>query len=51
LKVLIEQPWDGSFPFHEVLRAAVVPQAHLIGAIVGTAAGLVLRRQRSRSAA
>lgn len=51
LKVLIEQPWDGSFPIHEVLRAAVVPQAHLIGAIVGTAAGLVLRRQRSRSAA
>jgi rhomboid family GlyGly-CTERM serine protease len=50
-KVLIEQPWDGSFPVHEVLRAAVVPQAHLIGAIVGTAAGLVLRLRRSRSAA
>ncbi len=51
LKVLVEQPWDGSFPVHEFLRAAVVPQAHLIGAIVGTAAGLVLRRQRSRSPA
>lgn len=51
LKVLIEQPWDGSFPVHEVLRAAVVPQAHLIGAIVGTAAGLVLRWQRARRAA
>jgi rhomboid family GlyGly-CTERM serine protease len=51
LKVLIEQPWDGSFPVHEVLRAAVVPQAHLIGAIVGAAAGLVLRRQRVRRAA
>jgi rhomboid family GlyGly-CTERM serine protease len=51
IKVLVEQPWDGSFPVHEVLRAAVVPQAHLIGALVGTAAGLVLRRQRSRSPA
>jgi rhomboid family GlyGly-CTERM serine protease len=51
VKVLVEQPWDGSFPLHEVLRAAVVPQAHLIGAIVGTAAGLVIRRQRVRRAA
>jgi rhomboid family GlyGly-CTERM serine protease len=42
-KVLVEQPWDGSFPVHEVLRVAVVPQAHLIGAIVGTAMGLALR--------
>lgn len=46
LKVLIEQPWDASFPVHEVLRIAVVPQAHLIGALVGTAAGLVLRGRR-----
>jgi rhomboid family GlyGly-CTERM serine protease len=44
-KVLVEQPWDGSFPVHEVLRAAVVPQAHLLGAIVGTAAGLLLRQR------
>lgn len=51
LKVLIEQPWDGSFPVHEVLRAAVVPQAHLIGAIVGAAAGLLLRRRPSTPAA
>ncbi len=43
LKVLIEQPWDASFPVHEVLRIAVVPQAHLIGAVVGTMAGLGLR--------
>jgi rhomboid family GlyGly-CTERM serine protease len=50
-KVLVEQPWDGSFPVHEFLRAAVVPQAHLIGAIVGTMAGLVLRRKRGRSGA
>ena len=47
LKVLLEQPWDGSFPVHEVLRVAVVPQAHLIGAIVGTAAGLLLRARRA----
>ena len=47
-KVLIEQPWDSSFPVHPMLRVAVVPQAHLIGAIVGTAAGLVMRQLRRR---
>ena len=45
-KVLVEQPWDASFPVHEVLKIAVVPQAHLIGAVAGTAAGLFLRRRR-----
>jgi rhomboid family GlyGly-CTERM serine protease len=50
LKVLLEQPWDASFPMHEWLRVAVVPQAHLVGAIVGTAAGLVLRRRRPKQA-
>jgi rhomboid family GlyGly-CTERM serine protease len=50
-KVLIEQPWDSSFPVHPMLRVAVVPQAHLIGAIVGTAAGLAFRWRRSRNAA
>ena len=49
LKVLIEQPWDSSFPVHDVLRIAVVPQAHLIGAIVGTAAGLMLRLRRQKT--
>lgn len=39
IKVLLEQPWDGSFPFREWLGAAVVPQAHLIGALTGLAAG------------
>jgi rhomboid family GlyGly-CTERM serine protease len=48
VKVLLEQPWDSSFPVHEVLRIAVVPQAHLFGAIVGTAAGLVLRQLRRK---
>jgi rhomboid family GlyGly-CTERM serine protease len=47
VKVLAEQPWDGSFPVHEYLRVAVVPQAHLLGAITGTAAGLLLRRRPS----
>lgn len=48
LKVLVEQPWDASFPVHETLRIAVVPQSHLIGAIVGTAAGLLLRQHRKQ---
>jgi hypothetical protein len=47
-KVLLEQPWDSSFPMHEVLRIAVVPQSHLIGAIVGTSAGLILRLLRKK---
>lgn len=47
LKVLIEQPWDSSFPVHEVLRIAVVPQAHLIGAVIGAATGLLLRARRA----
>jgi rhomboid family GlyGly-CTERM serine protease len=46
LKVLVEQTWDSSFPVHPMLRVAVVPQAHLIGAIVGVAAGLVFRQRR-----
>ena len=49
LKVLIEQPWDSSFPVHEVLRIAVVPQAHLIGAVVGVATGLLIRARRAPS--
>jgi rhomboid family GlyGly-CTERM serine protease len=48
LKVLIEQPWDASFPFHEWLGAPVVPQAHLIGALIGVAAGLWFRFRRRR---
>ena len=48
-KVLLEQPWDASFPVHEWLRVAVVPQAHLIGAVIGTAAGLVLRQRRQQA--
>ena len=48
LKVLLEQPWDSSFPFREWLGAPVVPQAHLIGAIVGSTAGLAFKQFRRR---
>jgi len=48
LKVLLEQPWDTSFPFQEWLGAPVVPQAHLIGALIGGAAGLGFRFRRRR---
>jgi len=51
VKVLLEQPWDASFPFRGWLGAAVVPQAHLIGALVGTAAGLLLSARRKRKQA
>lgn len=46
LKVLLEQPWDASFPFREWLGAAVVPQAHLIGAIFGLGAGFWIKQVR-----
>lgn len=48
IKVLLEQPWDDSFPWARWLGAAVVPQAHLIGALVGTAAGLLLAARRKK---
>jgi rhomboid family GlyGly-CTERM serine protease len=46
LKVLLEQPWEARFPMHELLDAAVVPQAHLVGAVVGAAAGFALAARR-----
>lgn len=49
LKVLLEQPWDSSFPFREWLGAAVVPQAHLVGAIIGLGAGFWIKQVRRRS--
>lgn len=49
IKVLLEQPWDATFPFREWLGAAVVPQAHLFGALLGVAAGLFYARERRRS--
>lgn len=49
LKVLLEQPWDATFPFREWLGGWVVPQAHLIGALVGCSAGFLLARTRRTS--
>ena len=46
IKVLIEQPWNQTFPWLAWLGATVVPQAHLIGALVGAAAGLLLAARR-----
>lgn len=46
IKVLLEQPWDATFPFQQWLGAAVVPQAHLSGALLGVAAGFLLVRAR-----
>lgn len=51
LKVLLEQPWDATFPFRAWLGAAVVPQAHLAGALAGVAAGLLLASRRKREQA
>lgn len=48
IKVLLEQPWDMTFPFREWLGATVVPQAHLVGTFVGIAAGLFFARTRRR---
>ena len=48
VKVLAEQPWDASFPFREWLGAPVVPQAHLIGAVIGTVAGFGIYALRAR---
>jgi membrane associated rhomboid family serine protease len=49
IKVLLEQPWDATFPFQQWLGAAVVPQAHLFGALLGVAAGLLLAKARRPS--
>jgi rhomboid family GlyGly-CTERM serine protease len=40
IKVALEQPAGGALPHAEWLGAAVVPQAHLIGAACGTVFGL-----------
>lgn len=51
LKVLIEQPWNETFPWLAWLGAPVVPQAHLIGALAGVAAGLWLAARRKKQQA
>jgi rhomboid family GlyGly-CTERM serine protease len=52
IKVALEQPAEGITPYAAWLGATTVPQAHLVGALCGTAIGvavvlLLLRRGRS----
>lgn len=54
VKVVLEQPAGGATPYAEWLGMNVVPQAHLVGAVFGTLAGLVwlalkARRHNDRS--
>jgi len=52
VKVLIEQPWNNeTFPWLGWLGGTVVPQAHLIGALVGAAAGFWLAARRKKQQA
>ena len=41
IKVVLEQPGGATTPYAEWLGAAVVPQAHLVGAACGTVLGLL----------
>jgi len=47
IKVAIELPHGAATPHAQWLAAATVPQAHLFGAIAGTAAGLVFAAKRT----
>lgn len=51
VKVVFEQPGDGTTPIVAWLGAATVPQAHLIGAACGTALGVGFALARGRSSA
>ena len=48
IKIALEQPGDGAAPYAEWLAATTVPQAHLFGAIAGTALGLLFAAQARR---
>lgn len=54
IKVALEQPAGSALPYADWLGAAVVPQAHLLGAAWGSMSGLLLaladRRNREKSA-
>lgn len=41
-KVIAEQPAGSAMPYAEWLDAAIVPQAHLAGSIIGTALGAMI---------
>jgi rhomboid family GlyGly-CTERM serine protease len=49
IKVVFEQPSGAGTPFSEWLGAATVPQAHLLGAVCGTALGLIFAALDARS--
>jgi rhomboid family GlyGly-CTERM serine protease len=49
MKVVFEQPHDGSLPRSDWLGAAVVPQAHLFGAACGTLLGALFAATKPRA--
>ena len=48
IKIALEQPWDATTPHAQWLGAAVVPQAHLIGAVCGTVLGALFAATNPR---
>lgn len=51
LKIALEWPRDALTPHADWLGASIVPQAHLAGAVAGTALGALFSRRRRQSAA
>jgi len=49
IKVVVEQPMGEALPYADWLGAAVVPQAHLFGALWGTVLGLALATANRRN--
>ena len=49
IKVAVEQPVGSELPYADWLGAAVVPQAHLLGAAWGSVFGLLLALADRRS--
>jgi rhomboid family GlyGly-CTERM serine protease len=49
IKVALEQPAGGALPYADWLGAAVVPQAHLLGAAWGSVTGLLLALANRRN--
>lgn len=49
IKVALEQPGGATTPHADWLGAAVVPQAHLVGAVCGTLLGVLFARANPRA--
>lgn len=45
VKLAVELPLDGVLPYAQWLGTAVVPQAHVVGAVVGSSLGLLFGRR------